>query len=120
MMLNPAYEAGGIHGTGLSSDFATLMKQDQGRDAANPVTLGIFRFGFGIQLGQTHMGFELLCGLSKCRRHRAAGATPGRPEIDDDGEFTPLDVRCEAGGGQIERMSRKKRRLASTACAAFP
>lgn len=101
---DPAHQVARIHGAGLAGDFPAVAKNDQGRNAADAETGGdVLRF-LGIQLGEAIAGFELVGRLGEGRRHHAAGAAPGRPEIDDDGYVATSDLAVECVGPEFDGM----------------
>ena len=68
----------------LVDDLAVAEGDDRG-DAANAVFAGAAGRFVDVVLGDDGAAVEGLRGLFKARGEHAAGAAPGRPEVDEDG-----------------------------------
>src|SRR5690606_29586975 len=84
VMAGPANDVAGTHGAGLARQFAATMEQRQRRNAADVELRAQRWLGFGIDLGQADLGFQLRRSLLEGWRHHAAGSTPRCPEIHQD------------------------------------
>src|SRR5690606_37982002 len=77
------------------------MKRNQGRDAANPQLGSKVRRFFRIDLGEPEAGFQLAGCSRKEGSHHLAGATPGRPKVDNHWKIIAGNPHLEAGFSQI-------------------
>ena len=66
-----------------------------------------------------HARLQLGSGLFIGRRHHAAGAAPGRPEIDQHRQLAARDVPFEVGRTQVGRMAGEQRLVATAAVGAL-
>ena len=78
-----------------------LMEGDHRRDRLNPQLLGDLGIGVDIHLGEPHLAAPRRHDLLDDRRELAAGAAPGRPEIDQ--HQTPRRFVDDLGAKVLER-----------------
>ena len=82
---------------------AALERLDGG-DPLNPVLLGDPRVGVGVDLRQDDVALARGRRLLEQRSQRPAGATPGGPEVDDDGRGGRAvdDLVLKVGFGDVD------------------
>ena len=96
------------HGTGLAGNFPSAAEQDQGGNAADPILSTQFGLSFGIDLCQPVTRFEGVRRLGKLGSHHLAGTTPGRPEINQQGNIVALEVPSKVERIQLQRIPIEK------------
>src|ERR1019366_3753158 len=99
----------------LARDLATALENDQCGDASNAVAAGDLLRAFGVELGESHAGFQRRGRAREVRRHGAARPAPRSPEVDDDGNLAPVDLSVETRGGELNRMAIEQAFLAAPA-----
>jgi hypothetical protein len=92
---------------GWRADFAATFEQRQSGDAADAEFCGELLLDLGIDLSQTHVGFELLRSFGKLWRHHFARTAPGRPKIHDDWNIAALDGPLKGSVGKLNGLSGK-------------
>jgi len=105
----PAHDLSCPHRTDLARALAAVFEQDHRGNASNPVSGAERLFGFGVDLCQTDLRLKPFSGLDELWRHRLAGATPGRPEIDQHRDVISADVFLESRGCKFGGMRIKQR-----------
>ena len=85
-----------------------MAYQHQGRNTADTELGAQHLFLFRVDLDQTYGGFQTLRGLLEGRRHHAAGAAPGRPEIDQQGDVAFFYMPCETPAIQGQGLAVKQ------------
>lgn len=81
VLLHPAHDIAGTHGTSLTGHFAPTHKQCQRGDAADLVARAHSLVRFSIYLGHPNARLQLCSGLYISGRHLAAWSAPRRPEV---------------------------------------
>ena len=81
----------------MASHLFAANKQGQRRNAADVEAGRKLLLAFGVDLGQADFGLQFPRCLGKGGRHRPAGATPRRPEVDNDRQVAAPDVAIEVG-----------------------
>src|ERR1022692_2753247 len=93
--LEPLDERAGVQRAGLPGDFASLLENNQRRDASNAVAAGDVLGAFGIELSKSHPRLQLCCGALEVWRHGSALAAPRGPEVDHNRNLAAVDLRVE-------------------------
>jgi hypothetical protein len=102
---HPVDNAANIHGTGVTRQFSTLMKNSQRRDTANAILGCQLLIVFGVNFQQAHPGFQLSRSLREGWCHHLAGAAPGGPEIDHQGYITTLQMSRKITGIDLDGLA---------------
>src|SRR5207248_6071177 len=74
---------------------AAVLEEDHRRDRADAEPAGGDRVGVDVELGDAHLGALLVRDLLEDRRDHPARATPGRPEINENGRVGLQDLCLE-------------------------
>ena len=81
MWLDPALQASEIKGAALAGDFASVLENGQGGNAADVESASELLFVLGIQFGQSNIGFKIDRCLMKIGGHHLAGVMPSKVRI---------------------------------------
>src|SRR5215469_1739803 len=94
---------------------APASEQEQGRNARDAQLRGDARFLIGVELDEPDIRFELACRLLEHRSHDPAGATPGRPDVEQDRNIVVPTMLLEGRGVDRRRMTIEQRLVTGTA-----
>jgi hypothetical protein len=94
--------------TNQALNFFAILENDQGRDALDTKLTGPLGVFVGVDFGDGELALVCLGQIFERLRDGAAGAAPGRPEIDNDGRIrlqngvfkfgvSYMDRRCHDG-----------------------
>lgn len=108
MCAHPFNQTVEVERASLADLFTAALEDGEGGDAADVELCGDGWFCFGVEFGQTHGWFKLLCGLSENRGHVPARAAPRGPEVNHERTVATLHVLREICAGQFEGMTQKQ------------
>jgi len=118
MSERPTFEIGRRHRAGGSRDLAAVQRERDRGNAAHAETLGEHRGRVDIDFDEAQARLEARGGAREFRRHDAAGAAPGGPEVDQQRDVAFLEVPVEAGGIERHGMPVEERTMTFSAASA--
>src|SRR3984885_3588057 len=105
------------YGAGLPGRYLSAAQHQQGGDGLGGEPLGDLRRDVDVHFDQLHLACQVTGQLLKRRADHPAGAAPGRPQIDDDGNLgRPRDL-IEGG---VVGIGDPRQRLMALAAAGRP
>lgn len=114
----PTLHGAGVDEAGLLELQIAAREDGEIRNALDVVAGGEFGELLGVDLEDDGLACEVVGDLGHMRCGHAAGAAPGCPEIDEDGDFAVADDLVELRGADGQRLGDGRQRLLAGAAAA--
>jgi hypothetical protein len=104
----PTFHRIGVHQTGLLELKATASEYGEVRNSLDVVSRGKFREAFRVDLKHDGSAREVQCDLCNMRRRHPARAAPGRPEINEHGNFAVANNFVEFLGSHFHGLCHRR------------